>query len=105
MKNGVVTRFLVSLAPLSSGISHTRSNDLSKDRSWTIQDDEGIPAPMEFLGSLLRVRSCRVPAIVATTPTVAPITVTLPPWAPSDDPDLAEKNAYLGAIPSLVCES
>jgi hypothetical protein len=29
---------------------------------------------------------------------------TLPPWAPSDDPELAEKNNYLGPIPSQVSE-
>ena len=27
-----------------------------------------------------------------------------PPWAQSDDPDLAEKNKYLGPTPSLVSD-
>jgi hypothetical protein len=29
---------------------------------------------------------------------------TTAPWAPSDDPDLGEKNAYLGPIPSSVSD-
>jgi hypothetical protein len=33
-----------------------------------------------------------------------PNAVTSPPWAPSDDPELAEKNNYLGPIPSQFSE-